>query len=272
MLEKFFSILVVCLNPGDKLEKTIQSILQQSYTDYEIIIKDGGSTDGSIETLQSKKYLEDYPQIRLVREKDSSIYDAMNQAVKEACGSYLLFLNCGDYFYDSTVLEKVAASIVPKSSLQIYYGDQYNQLQRAVVSSAPGIDDFTCFRNVPCHQVCFYEHRLFENRGYDTKYVVRADYEHFLYCVYEEKAECTHLPIIISAYEGGGFSETKENRIQSALEHREITDRYLGEKAKKYRLIMAVTLAPLRTFLAEDPRFSKWYNGIKSFVYKREEQ
>ena len=77
------------------------------------------------------------------------------------------------------------------------------------------------------------------------------------------------MPMIVASYEGGGFSETKENRRQSALEHIEITKKYLGAgKVLKYRMIMWLTLAPLRTWMAENPKMSGIYNGIKNGIYK----
>ena len=87
-----FSILVVCLNPGAKLAETVESIRKQEYRDYEIIVKDGGSKDGSVGLLPADE------KIRLIEKKDTGIYDAMNQAVSEAAGEYVLFLNCGDLF------------------------------------------------------------------------------------------------------------------------------------------------------------------------------
>ena len=284
MQTKFFSIVVVSLNSGSRLKETLQSILKQTYTNYEVIIKDGCSTDGSLDFLVEEKLLDTYPQICLVREKDKSIYDGMNQALTYVTGRYVQFLNCGDLFYDEEVLQKVADFIegdlkktVPdidggkESSLStpaIYYGNQYNLLQKSVVTSAPQINDFTCYRNVPCHQVCFYDKRLFEKRAYLIHYTVRADYEHFLHCVYEEKAKTQSMPVIICSYEGGGYSETKENRKKSAAQHKEITSKYLGKKALKYRLIMLLTFAGLRTKIAESPVLSKPYNALKSLIYR----
>ena len=109
----------------------------------------------------------------------------------------------------------------------IYFtGDQFNQQQNSPVHSAPVMNDFTCYRNVPCHQVCFYDAQLFAQRGYDTDYRVRADYEHFLYCIYDKNARAVYMPVTVAFYEGGGFSETKENRKRSALEHKVITRYY----------------------------------------------
>ena len=275
MQEKFFSIIVVALNPGKKLKKTLDSIVSQSFTNYEVIIKDGGSKDGSLETLEKEGFFDTRPSFRIVRQGDKSIYDGMNQAVKLAHGRFVQFLNCGDLFYNSKVLEMTAEQILLREQyegrkLRIFYGNQYNQLQDSIVYSSPQINDFTCYRNVPCHQVCFYDTALFQERAYDLRYRVRADYEHFLYSIYDRKAEGVWIPVVVASYEGGGFSETQENRKRSAGEHKEITVQYLGrKKVWKYGMIMALTLAPVRTKMAESPTLSKLYNGIKNAVYGR---
>ena len=286
---KFFSIIVVSLNSGERLKSTLQSILSQSFTDYEVIIKDGGSKDGSLDFLVSERILAENPQIRLIQEKDKSIYDGMNQAVTYVTGKYVQFLNCGDLFFNENVLQKTAEYIkkyfadvkaqntaernavdeVFSDKPMIFYGNQYNLIQKTIVTSAPQMNDFACFRNVPCHQVCFYDSRLFEKRAYLTQYTVRADYEHFLHCVYEEKAGTRAMPVVVCFYEGGGYSETEENRKKSAMQHREITDKYLGKKAAKYRWIMRLSFAGLRTKIAENPVLSKPYNALKSLLYRR---
>lgn len=270
MQTRFFSIIVVSLNPGVGLSRTLRSILDQTFTDYEVIIKDGGSTDGCERFLREEGILEKYPQIRMYTQPDTGIYDGMNQAVSYATGRYVQFLNCGDLFYEKDVLEKVASCIRSQGECEtpaIFYGNQYNLLQNSVVTSAPKINDFTCYRNVPCHQVCFYDRRLFEKRAYLTRYTVRADYEHFLYSVYEQKATTMAMPIVVCTYEGGGFSETKVNRKKSAAQHKEITSKYLGKKAVKYRLIMLLTFSGLRGKIAENPRLSGLYNGVKTKIY-----
>lgn len=296
MQKPFFSIVVVSLNPGKRLKETLDSIVSQTFTNYEVILKDGGSTDDSLEKLQQEGYFKDKNQIVIQQKKDKSIYDGMNQAVSYVSGRYVQFLNCGDYFYSSTVLEEVAAFIeserkknirfltkqvadigqeefaieAVEQPTMIFYGNQYNRQQDTIVYSAPEINDFTCYRNVPCHQVCFYDSGLFEKRAYDLKYKVRADYEHFLYSIYEENAKGISMPMVVASYEGGGFSETKENRKKSATEHKEITEKYLGKrKVLKYQMIMWLTLAPVRTRIAENPALSGIYNGVKNAIYKQ---
>lgn len=275
ILKTCLHIIIVSLNPGKRLQATLTSVFSQDYKDYKIIIKDGGSNDGAIEDLKDSGFLDGHEEVVIVSKKDKSIYDGMNQAVEymqeeigDQKGAYCMFLNCGDEFHDSHVLSKVASYLKEYDTPHIFYGDQYNLIQKSKVSSAPEINDFALFRNVPCHQVCFYSTELFKKRAYDIKYTVRADYEHFLYSFYEENAVCTHMDVIVCNYEGGGYSETAENRKKSALQHREITDKYMAKQAKKYRTVMLLTLAPLRTKMAESPTFSKAYNGLKSAIYK----
>lgn len=294
-----FSIIVVCLNAGEKLRETIDSILHQTWQDYEIIIKDGGSTEEV-----TRKYLDGYAKaceikhgqpgeqsaakLRVYSSKDTGIYDAMNQAVEYVCGDYVLFLNCGDSFCDMHVLERVSGKIreqvqkrgtvcretdrekavQPEAARYIFYGNIYERLTGTQVQSNPVIDDFACYRNVPCHQACFYDAALLREKPFDTAYAVRADYEHFLWCYYRAHVKTVYMPVTVALYEGGGFSETKENERRSRREHREIVNRYMpAAKVSKYRLIMAVTLAPVRTWIAKNPVTAGIYQKIKKVLY-----
>lgn len=145
-----FSIIVVCRNAGEKLQKTIESIRSQTEDDYEIIVQDGFSTDGSVERLAVADAGET---LRIFREKDTGIYDAMNRAVVHARGRYFFFLNCGDYFEDETVLAQVKKEIAQSEIRRagIFYGNIRERATKELVMSNPRIDDFACYRNVPCH-------------------------------------------------------------------------------------------------------------------------
>ena len=115
-----FSIITVSYNPGEKLKETLFSVAGQTCTDYEVIVKDGGSTDGSTGFLKVRKHFdadkvilseEFLGRVRFFEGRDKGIYDAMNQAVAQASGEFVLFLNCGDVLADERVLERVAAVI-----------------------------------------------------------------------------------------------------------------------------------------------------------------
>lgn len=275
-----FSILVVCLNAGDKLRKTLESIRGQTFGDYEVIIKDGGSSDGS--PALARKIMEragkesSAVSYRLIEKKDAGIYDAMNQAVQAAAGRYLYFLNCGDVFYDETVLEQMHGLIRDNPcGTGIYYGNIFERLTGQEVASNPALDAFGCYRNVPCHQACFYDRKLLLSHPFDVKYRVRADYEQFLWCFFakreSESVSFVYGKILIADYEGGGFSETKKNRRISAREHREIVRNYMSAgQVFKYRMIMWVSLAPLRAWIAGNPLTSGCYNKLKKRYYEKD--
>ncbi len=309
----FFSLLTVCFNPGEKLRETLESALRQTCGDFELIVKDGGSSDGSLEKNQD--LLSD-PRVRVYTEKDTGIYDAMNQAVGHASGKYLFFLNCGDTLYDENVLEKVKQAAekdaqgleesskdqisgsragdfctadasmereerteregqtdreerTDRKDRQIFYGDVFGRKNQVWITPPPSITGFTCYRNVPCHQACFYSAPLCKEKPFETKYKIRGDYEHFLWCFYRGNAKMRYLAFPVAAYEGGGYSETKESLKRSKVEHREITVRYMKKmELFKYRSIMLLTLAPLRTYLAESPRFSGLYSRLLTIFYR----
>ena len=309
MKKPFFTIIVVSYNAGKKLVETVESITSQSYTDYRILIKDGMSTDGSIELLKKKfevsvaDRMEDSKvsgdgRITLLESCDNGIYHAMNIAtafldnkIREARAgddkedssdvkllkagespSYIFFLNCGDHFRNENVLRDVHKLIVDRNLKEgttlpaIYYGDIYDCSAKARVASKPRIDDHVCYSNVPCHQACFYDERLIYRNPFDLKYKVRADYEQFLRCFYREKADTVYMPVLIADYEGGGYSD--QNKKISEKERKEIIKMYLPEsKIRKYDLIRALTLAPLRSAIASNRFTSGIYNGIKGAIY-----
>lgn len=311
-MNPFFSIIVVCLQAGEELRKTVESVLSQTDTDFEVIVKDGGSTDGSVERLPADGRL------RVFSRRDAGIYDAMNQAALEVRGRYVLFLNCGDYLYDAAVLENVHRAVAERCGGRkktegrdgrkktvrrgetrqtplekecfgdfpaVFYGNTYERAAGSLVMSNPRLDAFGCYRNVPCHQSCFYHASLIRPdllaqlsrtagcaraRAYETRYPVRADYEHFLWCFFRAKAETVYMPVTVCSYEGGGFSESGENRARAKKEHREITALYMTRAQRFcYRTILILTLAPLRTRLSQSRRFSGMYQGIKRALYGR---
>lgn len=270
-----FSIIVVCLNPGEKLRQTLNSIKNQKCSDYEIILKDGGSTDGSLDCL---KKMEDLP-IKFHSEPDKGIYDAMNEAVKYAEGEYVYFLNCGDCLASPLVLDSLSThmgstligdGIKGQESKWVFYGNILQRTTGQIVASNPVIDGFACFRNIPCHQACIYDRRLLLAHPFEIKYKIRADYEHFLWCYYQGKASFEYINLVISDYEGKGYSEQKANLKVSAREHKEITEKYMsGKELLKYRAIMLATLAPLRTKLANNAGTAAFYNSIKTLIYRK---
>ncbi len=258
-----FSIIVVCLNAGDKLLETLESVRSQTFPDYEIVIKDGGSRDGSVD--RAKELLAADLRVRFFEEQDTGIYEAMNQAVAHATGAFCIFLNCGDHFHDEKVLENMAAGMKKDDANVVYYGDRFLVTSGSVEHSPVKITPFVCYRNIPCHQTCFYSRDLFAEEGYRPKYKVRADYEHFLRCFFTKGTRFVHLQVVVADYEGGGYSDV--HVAESAAEHREITGMYLSVFQRFYcRAFLILTLQPLRQAMARSRRFSGFYNGLVRLV------
>ena len=290
-----FSIIIVCLNPGEKLKITLDSIFMQTFQGYEVIIKDGGSTDGALEawsgggevvksTFHSndpqadREFLRENAQskVRFYKEQDKGIYDAMNQAVSHATGDFVLFMNCGDTFADERVLERTKDAVMEQMSAGVdlehlvLYGDTLGEKNGVIIASPPAITGFTCYRNIPCHQSCLYSVALCREKPYDLEYRIRADYDHFLWCYYRAGAKFVHMGFSVASYEGGGYSESRENRRRDKEEHRLITKTYMGKgELFRYRAFMFCTLVPLRSALAESKVFSGMYHWVKKRVYGR---
>lgn len=279
-----FSIIVVSYNAGAKLHETVESIRRQTEEDYEIIVQDGLSTDGSVGKLSIGEDL------KLFTGEDAGIYDAMNRAVAHASGRYIFFLNCGDYFADDMVLARVKREIEKsdrhvtlkggegkhgKTHLppRIFYGNIRERATGAHVMSNPRIDDFACYRNVPCHQACFYDRRLLVKRGFRIRYRVRADYEHFLWCYYRAHASMVYMPLTVASYEGGGFSEKEGSRKRSREEHARIVRKYMSRgQILKYRFLLFITFSRLRTYLSSNKRTAAIYQNLIRRMYRKRQE
>ena len=110
---KKLSIIIVTLNASSDLDKTLKSIFDQSYSDYEIVIIDGQSTDDTLSIIQNFEPRIDY----WTSEPDEGIYDAMNKGLAAATGEYVQFLNAGDCFVDGEVLGRVFSEVDHRPTL-----------------------------------------------------------------------------------------------------------------------------------------------------------
>ena len=283
-----FTVITVCFNAGDKLKNTVKNILEQKNADFELLIKDGGSKDHSLpdceEYLLSVGYRKengkgneavfaadtpDAPLVRIVSEPDKGIYDAMNMAVKLSRGEYISFMNCGDGYAAPDVLSKTCARMEETGNREIYYGDAYFRKAGNVMHMPETITPSQCYRHVPNHQSCFFKRDLWRSKQLNPKYKIRADYEFFLYHYFVGKTKPVYLGIVVADYEGGGFSETKENRKRDKFEHKVITEKYMTKKQiGREKIFGVVTLQPLRRWIASDSPFSAAYDSLRKKMYR----
>lgn len=223
-----FSILIVTLNAGDELKKTVQSVLAQKQVEYEVIVKDGGSTDNSLKELPKDG------RIYVYTKKDSGIYDAMNQAIQYVTGDYCIFMNTGDTFFDENVLHNIHTFIEKRKIDRpvIYYGDCYTENRDTILRYPDIFSDYVCFTMVLCHQATIYSTLLLKKRSFNLLYKIAADYEYYVYA-YTHGTELIHVPVTIVSYKGEGASEIKENRIKALSESLEIRKRNFAKE--RYR-------------------------------------
>lgn len=256
-----FSIVTVCLNAGQDLIDTVNSTLGQSYDCFEILVKDGFSTDGSTEKLPEDEA------IRLIQKKDTGIYDAMNQAVVEARGDYLIFMNCGDLFYSPDVLQEIADGIGEEMG-PVYYGNCYNRPTGQVRAYPKTITRMTCYRTMICHQAMVYRADVLREHPYDCSFRILADRELLWYLVCERGISPRYLDTVIADYKGGGESAKPEHVRRNREDQKRLEERYFPKAERlKYRLLMALTMQKLRIAWSKNPRLSKFYFGLVRFVY-----
>lgn len=195
-----FSIITVCKNAEKSIQRTIGSVLQQNYDDYEYIIIDGASEDETVALACSYSN----PRMKIISEPDRGISNAFNKGVKIASGEALLFLNSGDYFVDCNVLRMVAADMERYGAdIHTYSISNEMDLQFPLDKKAGE----TCWEEslIP-HQGTFVKKNVFEEVGlFNENLKIRMDYDFFCRC--RKAGRKFHFtPIVIAHYDLNGIS------------------------------------------------------------------
>jgi glycosyltransferase involved in cell wall biosynthesis len=238
-----FSIITVTYNAGKWLERTVQSVISQSYPQIEYIIIDGNSTDGTLDIV--KKYRQSIA--HCISEPDKGLYDAMNKGLKLASGDYVWFINAGDTLYSETTVQEIVNrldAITPEKSHDsvfpdIIYGE--TEITDPEGSSlgmrrlkAPENLSWKSFRMgmLVCHQSFLVKRTIAE--PYDLQYRFAADYDWCIHCL--KKANTivnTHL--ILSLFLEAGLSAA--NRKEALKERYQIMCKNYGKIPTQIRHI-----------------------------------
>ena len=203
------TIITVNLNNRNGLEKTITSVLSQTYKEFEYIVIDGGSTDGSIEIIsQNAAALSDW-----VSEPDSGIYHAMNKGIAMSKSTYVLFLNSGDVLLDKNTL----GNVVPRlHSVDIIYGDlRIIHKEKYEDHLYPEKLTFSYFIQKSLgHPASFIKRSLFDDVGlYDENMIICADWAFFIRAIGLFKATYQHIPVTVAIFNTDGISCLPKNRL-----------------------------------------------------------
>lgn len=211
-----FSIITVCRNTEKTIEKTLKSVLNQTYNDYEYIIVDGASTDDTMSIIDS--YRELFSQKGIVysvcSEKDSGIYNAMNKGVNMSNGEWLLFLNAGDSLCADAVLERFAANV--DNEYDIVYGDAIHEFA-GMFKYEKSLPLEIMTEKIPfSHQSAFISRNIMKKYYYDESYKIAADFDFFLRC-YKDGVKFKSVSLPVSFFELGGISSS--GNILRNIEH-----------------------------------------------------
>lgn len=203
------TVVTVCYNAESIIEKTMRSILNQSYTDMEYIIVDGASTDGTLDIAYN--VINDYPNkiVRCQSEHDDGIYDAMNKGVTLANGEWVIFMNAGDSFYDTNTLAKVFNSIISKNFSAIFgnsrFIDVFSGEIKVVFSSTEGLGQY-----MPnCHQSAFVRKEELLENPFRTDYKIISDFI-FFYHLKKNNKQYLLIDDIIADYDANGLSSNNK--------------------------------------------------------------
>ena len=217
-----FSIIIATHNAGKSLNNTLSSILSQTNTDYEVIVIDGVSTDGSQTILKS--YESKFgKKLHWISEPDNGVYDAMNKGIEIATGEWLYFLGSGDYFIDNEVLASVSGEI-NKYDADVIYGDiQWGETD--IISHGK----FSRARLVTLnmnHQTIFCKKTVFDKVGmFETKYQIAADYIFNMKWFNDRSIRNRYFHRIITVYDTTGISSVSKDPVFEK-ERAEITKKY----------------------------------------------
>lgn len=202
------SIITINLNNRSGLEKTIRSVLYQTFRDYEFIIIDGGSVDGSTDVLNENEDRIDY----WVSEKDNGIYHAMNKGIRHAKGDYCLFLNSGDWLVNNSVLQDCFKITFHEDFV---YGTQLiesdEEFKKDICLDLPYITFFSMKKSHLPHQSMFIKRILFETIGYyNEKNKIISDWEFLMKGLFVYGCSIKRIPVEICVYDTFGISSISD--------------------------------------------------------------
>ena len=195
-----FSVIIPAYNSAATIARCLQSVLAQTYTDFEILVVDGLSTDDTVAIVQS--FGSD--KISVTSEKDEGIYDAMNKGMWRARGNWLYFLGSDDELYDETIFACIKQAIDEHANVQVVFGDVITTEGRVERYPEYNFWDLVIERCI-CHQAIFYHRSVFNVDFYDTGYKMCADWD-FNLKIFAWGVHAEYIPQIIARFNTGGLS------------------------------------------------------------------
>jgi glycosyltransferase involved in cell wall biosynthesis len=270
----FLSIIVPTFNSAQSIERSLESIAVQSFTDYEVLVQDGSPTDDTARAIG--RFLEGHPRfpLRLARESDRGVYDAMNKATLAAGGEWLYFLGSDDLLYNDRVLAAVMSPLNTASNKVIYgnveiVGDC--SWARSGTIYAGRFDLSMLLTKNICHQAVFYKADFARSVGeYNGDYRVCGDWDFTMRCW--ARTQFKYIDVTVAKFAAGGLSST--NREDGAFD-REFLDNVLRyfHLSPLSPFVNAPTFKRLSDVIALQQRRGKMYSlcgrAVRLFLRRR---
>lgn len=200
-----FTIVTVVFNGEKVIEKTILSVINQTYKNFEYIIIDGGSTDDTLSIIKNYNH-----QINLwISEKDKGIYDAMNKGVDLSSGQIVQFLNAGDLFFNSEVLNSVAFYLENRSADIFAFGFSIeNNIHY------PYLNFTSLLKGMPCHQALFYNVTFLKRNPFNIYFKYCSDYHNLVNAIFSNVVLTFNYTVVL--YDNNGISSNikVQNKIR----------------------------------------------------------
>lgn len=230
MSSKKIGIVTINYNNAAGLERTLESVMQQSFRDVDYVLIDGGSNDGSMESIEKHKGMLSY----YCSEKDKGIYDAQNKGILRSNGEYLLFLNSGDTLAETDFLETASLFLEQHPNHAFVYCNTLVQNKDGSVSTIiqpEQLDLFFFYTKTLNHQSCLIRRDLFTEYGlYDLRYRICADFDFILHVFTANKALFKHLNVVAAVYDNSGFSADTANYPLVKRERQQILSAYITKE------------------------------------------
>lgn len=235
------SIITVCYNSAKTIKDTFESVLNQKYENYEYIVVDGKSNDGTLELI--KEYEEKFNgKMKYISEKDKGIYDAMNKGIKLSTGDIVGLLNSDDYYKNNEVLSKINESLQQDydgvfGNLIMLEDKQLNIPERELISGNGNYH----FGWVPLHPTLYLKKQIYNEIGlYNQKYPIAADYDFMIRLLKQEKYKLNYInDYLVSMRSGGASTNGLKGRIDGVKEV------YIILRENKVKFALFTTLSKL---------------------------
>ena len=267
------TVVTVCRNAECVLENTILSVYNQGFKDFEYLIIDGNSTDGTIDIVRKYKTLFSSKGIgfSFISEPDSGIYNAMNKSLKMAKGEWILFMNAGDSFYDENVLQNMF--LYDYTGIDFVYGDvllfENNKYKKAYIGSIDDINDQSSI----CHQGSMTRLEVLKEYKFDEEYKLAADYDVMLRMNNDHRV-LKKIDCMVAIFSLGGASSQQSIRYLREMDrsrkrngiHCPHNLEYYVMRLRMYNLIRAIGKTLLPGFFYSEKR--GWYSD-KSTILNR---